>query len=190
MEKFYLKNGKEVQIGDTLIKRFKAKDSILGELTSIHCIVINESTIPVLLKTGIIHTAKSSTAPKTPTVESKIPMNMEYYIKKIADKLNWKVDKAYNFLNTIDSIYPAAALSIILKEIAIELDKQYKDDISKSPEIYIISSSNGKIGKINKANIKNYRNFAAFRTIEDAKIACRIVKDILKESFKSGKQED
>ena len=61
MEKFYLKNGKEVQIGDTLIKRVKVKDSILGELTSIHCIVINESTIPVLLKTGIIHIAKSFT---------------------------------------------------------------------------------------------------------------------------------
>ena len=43
----------------------------------------------------------------------------------------------------------------------------------------------GRITKANKAYIKNYRNFAAFRTIEDAKIACRIVKPILKEMFKS-----
>ena len=43
----------------------------------------------------------------------------------------------------------------------------------------------GRITKANKAYIKNYRNFAAFRTIEDAKIACRIVKPILTEMFKS-----
>ena len=85
----------------------------------------------------------------------------------------------------MDSILPAAALSIILREIATELDKKYKDHIEKSPEIYVISTLDGRITKANKAHIRNYRNFAAFRTIEDAKIACKIVKPILKEMFKS-----
>ena len=43
----------------------------------------------------------------------------------------------------------------------------------------------GRITKANKAHIKNYRNFAAFRTVEDAKTACSIVRDILKELFKN-----
>ena len=74
---------------------------------------------------------------------------------------------------------------MVLREIAIELDKKYEDHIENSPEIYVISMLDGKIAKANKAHIKNYRNFAAFRTIEDAKIACRIVKPILKEMFKN-----
>lgn len=45
----------------------------------------------------------------------------------------------------------------------------------------------GRITKANKAHIKNYRNFAAFRSVSDAKIACSIVRDVLKEMFKSGK---
>ena len=67
------------------------------------------------------------------------------------------------------------------------MDKKYEDHIENSPEIYVISLLDGRITKANKAHIKNYRNFAAFRTIGDAKIACNIVKELLKELFKSGK---
>ena len=84
----------------------------------------------------------------------------------------------------MDSILPAAAFSMVLREIAVELDKKYEDHIENSPEIYVISMLDGRITKANKAHIKNYRNFSAFRTIEDARIACRIVKPILKEMFK------
>ena len=94
--------------------------------------------------------------------------------------------EAPNMENNVDAILPSAAFSMVLREIAIELDKKYKDHINNSPEIYVISLLNGKITKATKAHIKNYRNFAAFRSIEDAKIACRITKDILKEMFKSG----
>ena len=41
----------------------------------------------------------------------------------------------------------------------------------------------GRITKANKAHIKNYRNFAAFRSVEDARIACRFLKGSLKEMF-------
>ena len=112
---------------------------------------------------------------------------LEYYIQKIAEKLGWKMEKVYNYLNSVDSILPAAAFSMVLREIAIELDKKYEDHIEESPEIYVISMLDGRITKANKAHIKNYRNFAAFRSISDAKIACKITKDILKEMFKSGK---
>jgi hypothetical protein len=41
----------------------------------------------------------------------------------------------------------------------------------------------GRIYKVNKAHIKNYRNFAAFRSIEDAKTACKILREILKSMY-------
>lgn len=183
MEKIYLKNGKKVQIGDTLVKVSKVVDPFFGGAVVQH-IVVTEDILPRLLELGIVTTTNPT---KSTVVESEVPMELEYYIQKIAKKLGWKMEKVYNYLNSVDSILPTAAFSMVLREVAIELDKKYEDHIEKSPEIYVISMLDGRITKANKAHIKNYRNFAAFRTIEDAKIACRITRDILKEMFKSGK---
>lgn len=180
MKKFYLKNGKEVQIGDTITKVTKTKNLLFGEGTIVESIVVTKATLPELIEKGIITASLGSDF----DVDM---MNLHYYIEKLAEKLNWKVEKVYNYLNTINSIYPAAAFSMILREVAIELDKKYEDHIEKSPEIYVISLLDGRITKANKAHIKNYRNFAAFRSVEDARTACNIVREILKELFKSGK---
>ena len=181
MEKFYLKNGEEVKIGDTIIGTSKKTNPYFNK-TSIKYIKVTNNILPKLLDDGIIIS-------KSEKVENKceVSMKLEYYIQKIADKFGWKIDKTYNYLNNVYIINPAAAFSIVLREIAIELDKKYKDHIEKSPEIYVISMFDGRITKANKAHIKNYKNFAAFRSINDAKIACNIMKDILKELFKSGK---
>lgn len=183
MEKIYLKNGKKVQIGDILVKVSKVVDPFFGGAVVQH-IVVTEDILPRLLELGIVTTTNPT---KSTVVESEVPMELEYYIQKIAKKLGWKMEKVYNYLNSVDSILPIAAFSMVLREVAIELDKKYEGHIEKSPEIYVISMLDGRITKANKAHIKNYRNFAAFRTIEDAKIACRITRDILKEMFKNGK---
>ena len=180
MEKIYLTNGKEVQIGDTLTKVSKVKDPFFGKGTIVQHVIVTKGILPKLLEAGII-----TTKPAKSVVETEVPMELEYYIQKIAEKLGWKIEKVYNYLNNVDAILPAAAFSMVLREVAIELDKKYKDHIEKSPEIYVVSLLDGRITKANKAHIKNYRNFAAFRTVEDAKIACSIVRDILKELFKN-----
>lgn len=182
MKKFYLKSGEEVQIGDIIAVITKKEGPHFSE-TITKYIKVTEDILLKLLDDGII----TSNSKKDTVNKYEVPMDMEYYIQKIANRLNWKIDKVYNYLNNVDAIYPAAAFSMILREIAIELDKKYKDHIENSPEIYVISMFDGRITKANKAHIKNYRNFAAFRSVEDAKIACNIMKDILKELFKSGK---
>ena len=181
MKKIYLKNGKEVQLGDILTKVSKVEDFFFGKGTVIENVKVTKDILPNLIEAGIVTTTK----PAKSVVDTKVPMELEYYIQKIADKLGWKVEKVYNYLNNVDTILPPVAFSMVLREIAIELDKKYEDHIEKSPEIYVISMLDGRITKANKAHIKNYRNFAAFRTIEDAKIACTITRDILKEMFKN-----
>lgn len=188
MKKFYLKNGKEVQVGDTITKVIKTKHPLLGEVTMVENVVVTEAALPKLIERGIITTSPGSDFDVDKVLKpTETHMDLHYYVEKLAKKLNWKVEKVYNYLNTIDSVYPAAAFSMVLREVAIELDKKYEDHIEKSPEIYVISMLDGKITKANKAHIKNYRNFAAFRSVEDAKTACSIVREILKELFKSGK---
>ena len=183
MEKYYLKNGKEVKMGDILTKTSKLLDTVFGEISVVHHITLTEKNLLALIKEGII-TMKSSTTVKD---DRDITLELAPYIQKIADKLGWKLEKTVNILNKVDEVLPAAAFSMVLREIAIELDKKYEDHIENSPEIYVISLLDGRITKANKALIKNYRNFAAFRTIEDARIACRITRDIIKRLFGSGK---
>ena len=187
MEKFILKNGKEVKMGDKLLKH-GVVDSPLGKVTIMQGVIVDEKTLPELIKAGVltqVDCAHGADCPCKHCTKGEVPMDMNFYIEKIAARLGWKPEKVYNYLNNVDSILPAAAFSMVLREIAVELDKKYEDHIENSPEIYVISMLDGRITKANKAYIKNYRNFAAFRTIEDAKIACRIVKPILKEMFKS-----
>ena len=190
MEKFVLKNGKEVKMGDKLVKH-GVTDTIFDKMFSIQEIIVNEETLPKLVKAGVLIPMKEcphkAGCPCSQGAKGGIPMDMEFYIERIAARLGWKPEKVYNYLNNVDSILPAAAFSMVLREIAIELDKKYEDHIENSPKIYSISMTDGRIMELNKAHIRNYRNFAAFRSIEDAKIACRIVRDVLKEMFKSGK---
>ena len=118
-------------------------------------------------------------------LENSVPMDIEYYAKNIADRLGWHMSKVKNFIGMTFDCNISAGFSILLKEVAIELDKKYKDHINNCEELYIISTMDGRIHKVPRAHIKNFRNFAAFRTEEDAKIACRILKAPLKEMFKS-----
>ena len=178
MEKYFLKNGKEVKIGDALTKEGIYNHPLFGDCKMVQTIAVTEDSLPILIKEGIV-------IKKDVASDTGIPMSLTYYMQKIADKLGWKIEKVYNYLNSVDTILPVAAFSMVLREVAIELDKKYEDHIEKSPEIYVISMLDGRITKANKAHIKNYRNFAAFRSVSDAKIACSIVKDILKEMFKN-----
>lgn len=193
MKKFYLSNGEEVKVGDTIRKSSKVNHPVFGTGKVVEEILVTKKSLSGLIDKGIVTVKHISDNPKavtkeeiSATTESGVPMELEYYVQKIAEKLGWKIEKVYGYLNSVDSILPAAAFSMVLREVAIELDKKYEGHIEESPEIYVISLLDGRIAKANKAHIKNYRNFAAFRSVSDAEIACRITKDILKEMFKSG----
>ena len=194
MEKYYLTtNGKEVKVGDAITKKSIMKNKY-GEGIVVENYKVTENLIPILLEEGIIVSKphpENCECNMCKASAATVPMDLNYYIMKLAERMNWKTDKVSNYLNSIHEIYPAAAFSIILREIAIELDKQYENHIKNSPEIWVISMFDGRIAKVtNKAIIKNYKNFAAFRSLEDARIACRIVKHVLKDMFKDGKQKD
>lgn len=189
MKKYYLKNGKEVQIGDIIGKK-DCIETPIGDINISKEFLISESMLEYLIKEGIIEERESKKNTKEGSKE-KISEEVTDYIIKVTDR----IDAAHpiitiGLLKRLHIKYPSAAYSMILKEIAIALDKKYPDHISDSPEIYTISTLNGKICKVPKGSIKSYNNFAAFRTIEDARFACKITKDFLKEMFKDGKQKD
>ena len=113
-----------------------------------------------------------------------------YYIKNLAIKRGWGVSQMVDFFRELWNFYPAAALSLLLREIAVELDKNYKDHINDSDKIFVICTLDGKIHEAVKTHVKHYKNFAAFRTLEDARIACKILQKELRFMFHNGKQEN
>lgn len=178
MKKYYLTNGKsltEVKLGeDVFLKINTPKGEIKAKFP------FTKEIIPELLKRDLL-ICKDDEGSKEP------PKDLQHYIKNISTRLGWKYYEVESCLTMLNAINPAALFSIMLREIAVELDKKYEDHISNSPEIYIVSLLDGRITKTNKATIKNYKNFAAFRTIEDAKWACGLLRHSLKNMFKSEK---
>lgn len=173
-KKLYFENGKEAKIGDVVTFSKEDNDPVLGKITTTIMTNITEESVTPLIQMGVLHVEPNNIS---------IPTDISYYIDKLSNKIGWKGEKTANILDRIDEVYPIASFSLILREIALELDKKYDDHIKNSPTIFSISSVDGTICRVNKAKVKNYKNFAAFRTIEDAKVACKILSPILKDMY-------
>lgn len=140
-------------------------------------ITVTEDNIKDLIKLGLICKEGECSPIKT-------NLNLKYYIYLISQRIGTDYNKTTELLDLLAKLYPIIVFNLLVREIAIEIDKKYSDHIKDSKEIYVISSTSGKIAKLNKKSIRTYRNFAAFRSIEDAKLACGILKPILKKLFK------
>ena len=160
-------SGKEVKIGE-IIRVSKETETPLGKGWTTVYVRITEDNIPVLLQEGIIVEKPS---------DKEIPTDVDYYISKVANKLGWKEKKFRNYLEVLASINPIGAFNILLKAIAIELDKKYPNHISKSENIFIVSVFDGSIRQADKSHIKTYKHFSAFRTREDAQFALHVLKN-------------
>lgn len=103
-------------------------------------------------------------------------------INKIAAKLDWRPEKLLSILDKLKGVNAAAVFSLVLKQIAIIIDKKYEDHILDCKELYCISMIDGSICKI-AINEGKYTNMALFRSMEDAKLAIEAMKPIYKELF-------
>lgn len=150
-------NGEEVKYDD--------ESSPLAELLTkilIHCDIIKE---------------KPSEKNETSVI------TLEKVLDIIGKDLNLIPELTDVFMDTIWRAYPVAALNIILRTIALELDKKYPDNIRRCSNLYYISTLNGRIYPIEASRITNYKTISLFRNLEDAKIACSIVRPYLKALF-------
>jgi hypothetical protein len=179
----FVGTGKEVKIGDKLSFGRYINDSFIPFYT----VIISEKSIPFLVEEGVIKEVETNEAKEEGT-----HVDPYFYIEHLAKRIHWNKDNLQKYLANLYTIYPAAVLSIMLREIAIVMDEKYKNHIENSKEIYVISTLSGEITKVkNLDRIKNFKNFAAFRTLDDALAAKHILRDPMKQMFKrGGKQKD
>lgn len=167
----FVETGKEVEMGKTLAFGMSSNCGFIP----FHTIIICEESIPFLIEEGIIKEVE----------EGGTYVDLNFYLEHLADRIHWNVDNLRKYLGNLYTIYPAAVFSILLREIATVLDEKYDNHIENSKEIYAISCLSGEILKVKDLNkIKNFKNFAAFRTLEDAILAKKILEGPMKQLFR------
>lgn len=182
MKKYYNPaTKKEYALGDHVIFSTTAPGGATVTLST----PITKEILPLLLEVGLLK--EKSDKPELLKRED-IPMDVMFYVNLLAQNKGWTLGKTVGFLNEVSSVYPSSTFDILQMVIAKYLDEQYPDHIKNSPRIFGISASDGKVVEVYKEDIANFRNFAAFRSPEDAGIACRILRDFKRNLFKkSGK---
>lgn len=172
MNKLKLKEtGKEVKMGEKLVKVVE----LFGVPVPVAQIEVNETTLPDLIKRGIV-VAEGS--------DSDIDITIESAVQHLADRISWKRENLEKYFDNLYKISPAAVFGIVLKEVAILLDEKYPDHINNSKEIWVINKVNGEIQRLKDlSRIKNFEHFAAFRSLEDALVAKRVMAPALKDLY-------
>ena len=165
------KTGKEVKMGEKLIKVVE----LFGIPVPMSQIEVNETTLPDLIKRGIIVVEGS---------DSDIDITIEGAVQHLANRIGWNKENLEKYFNNLYKISPAAVFEIVLKEVAIMLDEKYSDHISSSKEIWVINKVNGRIQKLKDlSKIKSFKHFAAFRSLEDALAAKKVMAPVLKDLY-------
>ena len=175
MEKFInVKSGKEVKVGDLIRVVAGVNLPVFGEIKAIKEITLTKDILTKLILRGEVKIVKETSDPM------KIWVNAW---NNLCDKAKLTSGGMSSILDALKGANHWAVVQLLLKEIAIELDKKYDNHIKNSEKIYAISPQDGRIHEVDKSHIKNYKAFPAFRNIEDAKIACSLVKNHLKSIF-------
>ena len=175
MKKFInVKSGKEIKVGDLIRVVTNVNLPVFGKIKAIKEITLTKDMLTKLIIRGEVKIVKETSDPM------KIWVNAW---NNLCDKAKLTSGGMSSILDALKGANHWAVVQLLLKEIAIELDKKYDNHIKNSEKIYAISPQDGRIHEIDKSHIKNYRAFPAFRNIEDAKIACSLVKNHLKSIF-------
>ena len=181
MEKFInVKSGKEVKVGDLIRVVTSVNIPVFGEIKAVKEITLTKDMLTKLIIRGEVKIVKETSNP------IEIWTNAW---KNLCNKANVTSRVMSSILDALKRANHWAVVQLLLKEIAIELDKKYDNHINNSEKIYAISPQDGSIHEVDKSHIKNYRTFPAFRNIEDAKIACSLVKYHLKSIFEDAQEK-
>lgn len=178
---YYADSDVEVKVGGPIDLHIK---SSAGNIT-IQIDKVDEKTLENLVKIGAIRKVSRMSGRKLLAKED-IPMDLEFYVSKLEKQLGQEPGFLAMLQKATWRIAPASVSDLLLMFIAKYLDEQYPDHIRESKELFGVDVD-GRIVRLNPKEIKTFRTFAAFRSLDDARIACRILKPLKKKIFKGGK---
>lgn len=180
MNRFFIKDTKEEVFLGKPLKITLSKGGVTQHIEANLC---TPELMAYLINLGVVVT--SSDKPKYANPYG-ISLSVKYYVAKLARKMNLKFEVCEAMLGNIASYSPITAMSLLAKQISLELDQHYDGHIRDAEHIFVLSTVDGTITEIPaKARVEtNYRNFAAFRSLEDANLAYSILSHLYNEAFR------
>ena len=121
---------------------------------------VTKEDLEYLVKTGVL------------VVDDEI--TLKNVISSVAIKLNADIESTTDLLEDLSKVNPAVVFSLLLKELAITLDKKYEGHITECSNLYFVRDLDGCVdnlwGRYNSDTIALFRNYA------DARLAISILK--------------
>lgn len=166
---FDSKTGKEVFIN----KPYEISIEENGCVSSFSTSHLTEPVADMLVSSGIL----SNKCP------SKIPTDYNYYVAKLAKKLNVSTENCDSMLSRLMTYAPSVVFSLLAKQVALELDAKYEGHISKSKELFGVDLSTGYIIPFNITEKSHLKNITLFRSVKDTVFAINLLKPIYMRMF-------
>lgn len=179
MEKsFITKEGKRVFLNEPFNACFETKEE---GCTVVHLIRTNKldaTTAERLVRLGVL---KEYGVPKAENITIKD------MFKLIGEWIVGTPDAVETMVELLNTLPDYIKFEMMLRAAAVLIDRKYPDHINnaKVDKYFTINMTDGKVCEVPKKSIKNFRNFAAFRTLDDIKIATKLLRPLMKHIWPS-----
>ena len=179
MEKsFITKEGKRVFLNEPFNACFETKEE---GCTVVHLIRTNKleaSTAERLVRLGVL---KEYGVPKAENI------TINDMFKLIGEWIVGTPDAVGTIVELLNTLPDYIKFEMMLRAAAVLIDRKYPEHINnaKVDKYYTINMTDGKVCEVPKKSIKNFRNFAAFRTLDDIKIATKLLRPLMKHIWPS-----
>lgn len=179
MEKsFITKEGKRVFLNEPFNTCFETSEE---GCTVVHLIRTNKldaATAERLVRLGVL---------KEYGVSKAENITIKDMFKLIGEWIVGTPDAIETMIELLNTLPDYIKFEMMLRAAAVLIDRKYPDHINnaKVDKYYTINMTDGKVCEVPKKSIKNFRNFAAFRTLDDIKIATKLLRPLMKHIWPS-----
>ena len=171
---FYTKEGNRIELD----KPFNILIPVGDRNITVTIMTSEISHLEKLAERGFITAEVKKQDPKETELKEEL-------IKALLKKLPDGTEKEH--LDTLMEIYeeinPTAFFQMLLKELAVIMDRKYEDHISKCQDVYLFNLLKGRILHVPVDKEMNFRTFSAFRTKEEIKEALRLLQPLLRKIY-------
>lgn len=179
---FITKEGKRVSIGEPFSITVTSNENGVETKFVFKSDNLTVLQAKMLVNAEVLTKEESKTEIKVPTLEEAITLVGTWIL---GDSLA-NTDFAKQTIAKLLSVMPFYAMFLtLLRALAVLIDRKYSDHINNAnvDKYYTIDMTNGRVCEVPKGKIKNFRNFAAFRSVDDIKIATKILRPFIKKMW-------
>lgn len=179
MEKsFITKEGKRVFLNEPFNYCFETKEEGCTVVHTIRTNKLDATTAERLVRLGVL---KEYGVPKTENITIKDMFEL------IGEWIVGTPDAIETIVELLNTLPDYIKFEMMLRAAAVLIDRKYPDHINnaKVDKYFTINMTDGKVCEVPKKSIKNFKNFAAFRTLDDIKIATKLLRPLMKHIWPS-----